>query len=55
VPQPTRLDEPAGELVAVLRSEHQLSVAQRSLVDLLADRRDTLASELRIQPRSALR
>jgi hypothetical protein len=55
MPQPTRLDELADELAAVLRSEHQVDAAHQSLVDLLADRRDTVAAALRIQPRSALR
>jgi hypothetical protein len=54
MPQPTRLDALAAELAAVLHEEHHLSVAQQSLVDLLADRRDAVAAALRIQPRSAL-
>jgi hypothetical protein len=55
MPQPTRLDALAAELAAVLHEEHHLSVAQQSLVELLADRRDTVAAALHIQPRSALR
>jgi hypothetical protein len=55
MPQPTRLDTLAAELAAVLREEHHLSVAQQSLVEMLADRRDAVAAALRIQPRSALR
>jgi hypothetical protein len=54
MPQPTRLDALAAELAAVLQSEHGLSVAQQSLVELLADRRDAVAAALHIQPRSAL-
>jgi hypothetical protein len=55
MPQPTRLDELADELAAILRSEHQLAVGHQPLVDLLADRRDAIAAALHIQPRSALR
>ena len=53
--QPTRLDELADELAAILRSEHQLTIDHQPLVDLLADRRNTIAYALHIQPRSALR
>jgi hypothetical protein len=55
MPQPTRLDTLAAELAAVVREEYHLSVAEQSLVDLLADRRDAVAAALHIQPRSALR
>jgi hypothetical protein len=55
MPQPTRLDGLADELAALLRSEHHLAVNHQSLVDLLADRRDSVAAALHIQPRSALR
>jgi hypothetical protein len=55
MPQPTRLDQLADELAAILRSEHQLAVDHQPLVDLLADRRAAIASALHIQPRSALR
>jgi hypothetical protein len=55
MPQPTRLDGLADELAAMLLSEHQLTVGRQALVDLLADRRDSIASALHIQPRSALR
>ena len=55
MPQPTRLDALADELAAILWSEHQLAVDHQPLVDLLSDRRDTIASALHIQPRSALR
>jgi hypothetical protein len=55
MPQSTRLDALAAELAAVLDEEHGLSVAQQSLVDLLADRRDAVVAALHIQPRSALR
>jgi hypothetical protein len=55
VPQLTRLDELADDLATVLRSEHHLAVDHQPLVDLLADRRDAVASALRIQPQSALR
>jgi hypothetical protein len=49
------LDTLADELAAILHEEHHLSIAQQSLVDLLAERRDTVAAALHIQPRSALR
>jgi hypothetical protein len=55
MPQPTRLDELADELAAILGAEHHLAVDHQPLVNLLADRRDAIASALRIQPRSALR
>ena len=55
MPQPSRVDELADELAAMLLSDHQLAVGHQALVDLLADRRDTIASALHIQPRSALR
>jgi hypothetical protein len=55
MPQPTRLDGLADELAAILLSGHQIAVDHQALVDLLAGRRDAIASALHIQPRSALR
>lgn len=55
MPQPTRLDQLADELGAVLQSEHQLAVGHQPLVGLLAERRDAIAAALHIQPRSAMR